>query len=1377
MHQGDPESPAWSVPTSAPERVGDVEEEREAALDGNGAYEAEGTTVRRTGAWSEPDLYVVGVGASAGGLEPLEELFHHMPVDTGLAFIVLQHFSPDFASHMDELLARKTTMSIRLVVDAMAIEPNTIYLVPAKSDVMVSGGRLLLTDKDPQRGFNLPIDRLFRSLAQDFGERAIGIVLSGTGSDGTRGARELRAAGGFVVGQAEETALFDGMPKSARENGAVDVSLAPRDMPFALVEHVRKSREERGSRAVRPVTGPGMERVFRLLKSEYGLDFAHYKQSTVVRRVERRLSMSGAPDLKVYAEKLAECPEELNALYCDLLIGVTRFFRDREAFERLEHNVIPEILARVEPHEEIRVWVPGCATGEEAYSVAILFHEQLSTAGRPLNVKIFATDMHAASLETASAGCYAEEALSELSEVRKQRYFTQHEDRAQVVSELRQMLVFARHNAMGDAPFTRLDLITCRNFLIYLQPEAQRKVLSLFHFGLKASGFLFLGPSETPADLSDEFDAVDKQWRIYRKRRDVRLATDLRFPLTTRAPIAQKRTNAPPRLSKGLPDVQLLGTYDALLARFMPPAFLVDESFDLLHTFGGAERFLRLRAGRPSTNILALIDEELKTALSGALSHAHKGQRPVRYTGIKLRAADGEQMYRLTVEPFCDARIGTTHFLVSIEPMEHVALPELTETEVDVRKLSHDYIRALEDELRFTKENLQATIEELETSNEELQATNEELVAANEELQSTNEELHSVNEELYTVNTEHQRKIVELTEMTDDLDNLLHSTDIGVVFLDRALHIRKFTSKMADLFRLLPQDVGRHFDSFAHNIEHPRLLEDIERVLESGKPIESEVQAKKGAFYFLRVLPYLANGVGSGVVLTLIDIGTLKRSEANVRRLSAIVESTSDAILGKDLEGRIIAWNRGAELLYGYSAAEMLGQHVSLLTPPDREREIHEILARIRAGEPVPTFETVRKRRDGTLIDVSLAVSPIYDEFNVVIGASAIARDITERKRAEERVQRTVRQRDQFLAMLSHELRNPLAAMLNAARVLDEPDIEESIKKQSYTVMQRQARHMARLLDDLLDVSRMRQDKIEMRKEVIDLGKTVESVLDAVRPTMRDAMVELEVKPPEHPIIVNADPTRIIQLQVNLLVNAAKYTPSGRRVRYALGAEDGEAVIRVKDEGIGIASDMLEEIFEPFVQAGHTAERANQGMGLGLALVRSIAKAHGGSVRALSPGLERGSEFVVRLPLYKQGQHETTVRPTPGALGKGRVVVIEDVDDSRELIKILLERKGFEVFTFANGTDGIAGIRQHRPDFAVVDIGLPDITGYEVCRAIRADETDAQKPYMIALTGYGQQNDRERVFAAGFDKHLVKPLEVDVLARVLASASEEKLTA
>jgi two-component system CheB/CheR fusion protein len=541
---------------------------------------------------SAADFLVVGIGASAGGLEPLEQIFAAVPEDVGMAFVVLQHLSPDFESRMDELLGRQTKLPIHKVTDGMPVEPNAIYLIPARKEMIISGGRLLITDKEDVRAFSLPIDHFFRSLAHDMGRRAVAVVLSGAGSDGSRGIREIHEAGGLVICQTEDSARFPSMPQAATQTGVVDLFLRPDQIPSALVQHASDPALQTAEQQER-LEGPmssAMETILGLLRAEYGIDFAHYKPSTVTRRIERRLSLGTQKDLEQYARLVAADPAELNALYRDLLIGVTRFFRDLDAFDRLQTEIIPGILARVPPEEEIRIWIAGCATGEEAYSIAILLHEQLEAASRPLNLRIFATDVHRASLEIAGNGLYPEEALADVTEARRQRYFAKDGDRFRVAKELRQLVVFARHNLIADAPFTRLDLITCRNLLIYFQPLAQRKVMSLLHFGLKTHGVLFLGPSETPGEISEEFDAIDGHWRFYRKRRDARLP-QVRLPLTTTLPAA-----VPARglfgAGRTWPGPNLLSVYDQLLARVMPPSVLVDDQYQLVHAFGGAEELL-----------------------------------------------------------------------------------------------------------------------------------------------------------------------------------------------------------------------------------------------------------------------------------------------------------------------------------------------------------------------------------------------------------------------------------------------------------------------------------------------------------------------------------------------------------------------------------------------------------------------------------------------------------------------------------------------------------------------------------------------------------------------------------------------------------------
>ncbi|MBS0205162.1 MAG: PAS domain S-box protein [Planctomycetes bacterium] len=1321
---------------------------------------------------SEP-FYVVGVGASAGGLEALEQFFDHMPEDSRLCFVVVQHLSPDFKSMMDELLARRTRIPIVRVEDGIELRPNTIFLMPPRKEMIQSAGRLFLTDKDPSQGFALPIDRYLRSLAQDIGSRSIGVILSGTGSDGSRGIRDIHEAGGLVVAQSEESAKFDGMPRSARETGLVDLVLSAADMPDAILKLVRLRRLPDVVSDTEPsVPEVGLQAIFRMLRAEYGIDFSQYKPSTVTRRVERRLLLNQSLDVEQYVDRLAENRSELNQLYKDLLIGVTQFFRDREAFHRLFQNELPRLLAAVEDDQEFRVWVAGCATGEEAYSLAILIHEHLATmSGAPM-VRIFATDAHRASLDFASAGIYSEEALTAVSLQRREQFFIRKGDGFQVVPHIRKMIVFAPHDLLKDAPFTRLDLVSCRNLLIYLQPSAQKKVLSLFHFGLKAGGVLFLGPSESPGDLSDEFESVDEHWKLYRKRRDVRLRPDFRLLLPS-GPPARPRINSSFASSSAASDRLQQAVYSRLLEEHMPPSFLINDRKELVHSFGGAGKYLRVRDGRATTQLLDLVDSELKMILLGALARVEKQLVPVVFTGIRVPCDDGgESLTRLTVKPLPDRVSGLTSYLIILEEMVQHAPPR-DEATIDMGAASLEQVQTLEQELLHTRENLQAMIEEQESSNEELQSTNEELVASNEELQSTNEELHSVNEELYTVNAEYQHKIEELTQVTADLENLLLATDVGILFLDRKLCIRRFTPRVGKLFNLLPQDIGRPITGFTNLLDEP-LIESLRQVLDNGTPVEKEIHDRDGNCYFMRILSYRISAAAlDGVVLSLVDISPLRKAEARLQHLSSIVESSDDAIVSKDLNGRILSWNRGAEQMYGYSAEEAIGCNARMLYPPESAGHFDTILGSIRAGHSI-TGEHQRQRRDGTIIDVLHTTSPIRDSSGRVIGASGIARDITSRKQAERDIQQAIRNRDQFLAMLSHELRNPLGAILNAARLLERVAPPDDQIFAASRVVYRQAEQMRLLLDDLLDVARVTQNKIVLRQTACLISDIISDAIETVQPLLVSRGQRLVTEGLPSPLCVYGDPARLQQVVINLVKNAAKYSPPEHAVFIRLDEEDGRAVIRVQDHGVGIPADMLDHVFDLFVQSNETLDRADGGMGVGLTLVKAIVEYHGGSVTAKSPGRDQGSEFTVRLPLLVDSdsagpandRRTATPTRTPRKL---RIAVIEDNADSRNMLQSLLQLDENEVRTAPDGVQGIELVKSWQPDVAIVDIGLPGLDGFEVARQIRSARL-AKTPRLIALTGYGFASDREKALAAGFDTHLVKPLKLHELHTAMERA-------
>lgn len=839
--------------------------------------------------------HFVGVGASAGGLEALVQFFAEMPRNTGYAFVVVQHLSPDFKSVMDELLSRHTDIPIFLVEDRVEVKANVIYLIPPKTEIVLYGGRLLLTDKDP-KSLSLPIDVFFRSLAQEASDRAVAIVLSGTGSDGSRGIVDVHNAGGLVLVQSEETAKFNGMPRSATNTGMVDEVLSPDKMPRRLLKHTNSplladDPESEDENELSTLNDHYMA-IFRQLRESFKTDFTFYKPTTINRRIERRMASHKCETLVEYIEILEKDPSEPRLLYQDLLIGVTRFFRDPEAFDSLKSEVIPEMIASKKSGDQIRIWVPSCSTGEEAYTIAMLFTLALEKTDKTLDLKIFATDLDGDAVNKAASGLYPAESMEQIDPELVSRFFCANGDLFQVDASLRKMIVFAEQNLLKDPPFTKIDLVSCRNFLIYLQPIAQKKVFTMFLFSLNVGGLLFLGPSESLGDLESEFDTVDRHWNIMRKRRDVRVSPIVSLPSYPTSNRSSK-TSQPVDSKYGSErrksaETELYQAYDELLSLHIPPSFLVDTDGNLVHVFGDSGKYLKGVRGRASLDLLSQVDGNLRLAVSTALQRVAKDRSSFSLSNIPIENPGADRYYvDITAIPLLDRRY------VVIQLDEHAPATSAPVSDsghdFDVTEETQGRISDLEKELQFSRENLQATIEELETSNEELQATNEELLASNEELQSTNEELQSVNEELFTVNTEYEKKNQELTQLNNDIDNLLKSTEIGTVFIDSKLCIRKYTPAIAETFNLLPMDIGRPFEHITVNIvDQPSIVSQVKQVIETRQPIIREVLDRSGTWQLMRIFPYLtASPEPAGAVLTLVDITSIKVTERELKRSTA----------------------------------------------------------------------------------------------------------------------------------------------------------------------------------------------------------------------------------------------------------------------------------------------------------------------------------------------------------------------------------------------------------------------------------------------------------------------------------------------------------
>lgn len=1316
----------------------------------------------RASTLGDDEFLVVGVGASAGGVEALESLFSSLPEAHDLAMVVVQHLSPDFESLMPQIISRRTRAVVMNVDDGTRVARNHVYVLQEGKEIWLADGCLRLKDRSSTGGASHTIDRFFSSLAAEYGRRAAAVVLSGTGSDGAAGIVDIHDAGGVVIVQSEDSAKFNGMPRAAIDSGMADVVTAASEIPQLLDRLDRTLRGGDGEQGVLDLIEGRTSRVLQLLRTRYGIDFSQYKTSMLNRRLERRLMLSGEDpkNIEAYFERVEEDPGELEQLFADLLIGVTEFFRDPEAFELMRREQLPKLLKQAEESGVFRVWVTPTATGEEAYSIAMLIDEVIQEHKIKVEVKIFATDAHAGSIEFASRGIYPASRLANVSQERVKRYFRETDGMYHVCRHIRKMVVFAQHNLLSDAPFTALNLVSCRNLLIYLKPPTQDRVLSVLNFGLKNSAVLFLGPNESVSDELGGFECIEDRWRFYRKNSGVSLKK-LKLDADSGTGVGRLQVGA-----KGGSGVHLIDAYDQLIDHFLPPSILVTPDCQVAHIFSGASKFLSIREGRPSSNVLDMLPDTLRVAVANGIKRAENNVEPTVYAGLQCEFDGVVSSYRVTIKPVRNRRMRRTEFLISFDDSE-IAISDEPITALDPGSANFERVSTLEEELRDTRESLHASIQELKSANEEMQSTNEELIASNEELQSTNEELHSVNEELYTVNSEHQRKIAELTELTDDMENLLDSIRVDTIFLDRNLKLRKFTLGIARTFRLIPQDVGRRIDSFNHDLQHDGLVQDIQGVLESESVDEKEVQDTSGSWYLMRLLPYTSRGQVDGVLLTLIDITPMKATEQRLAELSEIVEVSDDAIFRVDENGLIRTWNRGAGSLYGHDARDIIGQELGILVADESDRP--RLLAALDGGSPdvlVDHLQMRHVRRTGEEVDVAITVSPIKGLAGEPAGASIVIRNISAQKLAQEEVQNAVRRRDEFLAMLSHELRNPLAAIRNADSLLRESDLDEETAAEAREVAGTQLRHLTRLLDDLLDVSRVTNDKLILHLEAVDLQKSMMEATECVQHRMDEKSQQLFVELPNEPLFVLGDVGRLQQAQLNLLVNACKYTPENGKILFKLHQDGDEAVITVVDDGMGVSDDLAQSIFDLFVQSEQSLDRSQGGMGLGLPLVKMIATAHGGTISLKKNVDNRGSVFELRLPLTAQYPVQPTQRETKPLTDK-RVLLIEDNEAIRAMLARSLELKGLEVIEARDANEGIQRLADSEPQIAIVDIGLPDVDGYEIARRVRL-MPQGQELLMVAVTGYGRPEDKQKAINAGFDAHMVKPIDPSELVSSLA---------
>lgn len=1184
------------------------------------------------------DALIVGIGASAGGIQALQEFFKNVPPDPGMAYVVILHLSPDHDSKLTEILKQVTRLPVTKVEERTRVEKNHVYVVPPNKHLMMSDADITVSENTEEEDRRAPVDIFFRTLATSHGASAVCVILSGTGANGSMGLKRVKEMGGAAFVQNPREAEFNEMPRNAIATDLVDEVLPVSEIPHKIIAYKKSvgtvnipveadKRAEDQQHALREI--------FTHLRLRTGHDFSNYKRPTILRRIERRINIRNLPDLPSYSEYLQKNPEEITALLKDLLISVTNFFRDKKAFECIAQEILPTILPRKKPEEHIRIWVAGCATGEEAYSLAMLCAEKTFGVIDAPKVQIFATDIDEDAITLARDGKYTLNDAADVSPERLRRFFNKEGDGYRIRREIREMILFATHNFIKDPPFSHLDIVSCRNVLIYLNQAAQERVMETFHFALKPGGYLFLGLSESADNASDLYTSFKRDYHIFQSRQ-VTLHT---YPVPESVPTFEHIKPAPlPALSKPesknwdrltFGDVHL-----RLLEQYAPPSVVINEEYDIVHLSERAGRYLQITGGEPSPNLLKLVRQELRLDLHAALYQAVQRQSPVEIRSMKVMIDDRIETICIHIRPvFGEEDVAHGYILVIFEH-----LSDATDNDVIVSS-DQPVARQLEEELMRLKTQLRASIEqhefqaeELKASNEELQAMNEELRSAAEELKTSKEELQSINEELRTVNQELKVKVEETTIASNNLQNLINSADIATIFLDRSFRVALFTPPARALFNLIPNDIGRPLSDITNKLDSTNILADAEIVLEKLQTVEREVQSTNGQLFMMRVLPYRPEEDRiNGVVITFFNITERARAEEALRiseeRYRAAMQSANMAAWDWDIVNDKITWNDQHYIVFGLE--------------PDSEPKTSEFFLKFIHPDDLPIVksafatavnETDTYRAEFRIKRADNGKTSWMHGYGRVVGKAGgkstrmvgVMYEITENKLMEQ-------QKDEFIGIASHELKTPVTSIKVFGEILQE-EFEKLGDEKSVALMQKlnsQVGRLADLISDLLDTTKIAEGRMLLKKEPVDINLVIKEMIeDMQRTTQRHKFLpELDKVP-----IVNADRERIGQAITNLLSNAVKYSPEGGDIRIVSEQSNGHVKVSVADKGIGIPNESKSKIFERFYRINNPAMQTYPGMGLGLYISAGIIHRHGGNISVESVE-GKGSVFSFTLPL------------------------------------------------------------------------------------------------------------------------------------------------
>jgi two-component system CheB/CheR fusion protein len=1288
---------------------------------------------------------IVGIGASAGGLEALGKLLDALPGDSGMAFIVIQHLDPTHDSTMASLLAGRTKMTVLQPVDRMRLEGDHVYVIPPGVNLAIRDGAIRLSEMPPRRGPRRPIDIFLQSLAKECGKQAIAAILSGTGDDGSRGIQAIRENGGLVIAQDPDEAGFDGMSRNAILTGVVDLVLPVAEMAAALVKYGKQPyvRTTPADPTADDRPAVGLNEIIDLLRRKTAHDFTLYKPGTLSRRIERRIAILGVQDGESYLTLLRADPAAIDVLAKDMLIHATRFFRDPKAFETLEEKVIPELVRRHPEDRTLRVWVPACSSGEEAYSIAMLFIEAIAAAKRDVKLQIFASDVDEDALGTARAGIYPESIEADVAPARLARFFAKKGRSYRVVRELRQVVVFTVQNLLAHAPFSRLDFVSCRNLLIYLLPEVQERVISLFHFALREDGILLLGDAETVGRLGTHFAPISKRQRIYRHAGHGQ-------PIEVAAAVGAIDVRPMPSLRTAEPPASLGDLAAQLLAQaYVPASVLVNYKHECLSVFGATDRYLQLTAGGPNRDVIAMAHEGLGAKLESALQRAAADRAPATVVAAKMIRDGGGFAVGICVRP--TEIEGQELMLVSFVDEPKPKRPR----RAGPTKAASARKAALEQDLDATRKELGGAIRDLEIAHEDHQAINEEAMTVNEEYQSSNqelknskeelrssneeleiskEELQTLNEELTTLNQQLQETLAQQRDTTNDLRNVMYSSDVATLFLDTDLNIRLFTPATTSLFRLIASDIGRPFKDFTPHFVDGKILTDASDVLANLAPVGCEVRTAS-AVYLRRILPYrTVEGTVDGVVITFADISEMKAAEAEIvaarAQADSIISSIRQPLVVLDDELRVVAAGRSFYDAFNATAEDTLG--VRLWKNDDHQLDVpalHDFLRKTRSDAgavdncEIEIDVPPRGRRRLLLEACDIRAEPGAAR-QILLSID----DITERKQAEAALkaakadaERANLAKSKFLAAASHDLRQPLQTISLMQGVLQKRVTDEAalqlIGKLGDTVGA-----MSGMLNTLLDINQLEAGIVFPEMVDFPINELLEGLKAEFAYHTGGKGLGWRVVPCH--MRVRSDRNLFEQMVRNLLSNAVKYTERGR-ILVGCHPRGNKLRLEVWDTGIGIPADQLQAIFQEFHQLNNPARERSLGLGLGLSLVQRLGDLLGVTIDVRSrPG--SGSVFAVEVPLAagarEAWQADGRRRGADKAVTGGSLLIIEDDPMLLDLLALLFQDEGHQVAVAQDGRQALAlastgGVR---PDVIVADYNLPGgMNGLQIIEGLR----------------------------------------------------------